>query len=34
MAMMAQAERSDAKTAIEPGSQDLEITLAMSFELQ
>ena len=34
MAMMAQAERSDAKTAIEPGSQDLEITLGMSFELQ
>jgi len=34
MAMMAQAERSDAKTGIEPGSQDLEITLAMSFELQ
>ena len=34
MAMMAQAERSDAKTAIEPGSQDLELTLAMSFELQ
>ena len=33
MAMMAQAERSDAKTAIEPGSQDLEITLGMSFEL-
>ena len=34
MAMMAQAERSDAKTGIEPGSQDLEITLGMSFELQ
>jgi uncharacterized protein YggE len=34
MAMMAQAERSDAKTAIEPGSQDLEITLGMSFELE
>ena len=35
MAMMAQAERSaDAKTSIDPGSQDLEVTLAMSFELQ
>ena len=35
MVMMAQAERSaDAKTSIDPGSQDLEITLAMSFELQ
>jgi uncharacterized protein YggE len=35
MVMMAQAERSmDAKTSIAPGSQDLEITLAMSFELQ
>ena len=34
MPMMAQAERSDAKTSIEPGSQDLEVTLAMSFELQ
>jgi uncharacterized protein YggE len=35
MVMMAQAERSmDAKTSIAPGSQDLEVTLAMSFELQ
>jgi len=34
MGMVAQAERSDAKTGIDPGSQDLEITLAMSFELQ
>ena len=34
MAMMAKAERSDASTSIDPGSQDLEITLAMSFELQ
>ncbi len=35
MPMMAQAERSsDAKTGIDPGSQDLEVTLAMSFELQ
>jgi uncharacterized protein YggE len=34
MVMMAQAERSDAKTSIEPGSQDLDVTLAMSFELQ
>ena len=35
MAMTAQAERSsDAKTSIDPGSQDLEVTLAMSFELQ
>jgi len=34
-AMMAQAERSaDAKTSIDPGSQDLEVTLMMSFELQ
>ena len=33
--MMAQAERSsDAKTGIDPGSQDLEVSLAMSFELQ
>ena len=35
MAMMAQAERSsDAKTSIDPGTQDLEVSLAMSFELQ
>ena len=34
MVAMAQAERSDAKTGIDPGSQDLEVTLAMSFELQ
>ena len=35
MAVMAQAERSsDAKIGIDPGSQDLEVTLAMSFELQ
>ena len=34
IAMMAKAERSDASTSIDPGSQDLEITLAMSFELQ
>jgi uncharacterized protein YggE len=35
MVMMAQAERSsDAKTGIDPGSQDLEVSLAMSFELQ
>ena len=34
-AMMAQAERSaDAKTSIDPGSQDLEVTLAMTFEAQ
>lgn len=31
--MMAKAER-DASTSIDPGSQDLEVTLAMSFELQ
>ena len=31
---MAKAERSDASTSIDPGSQDIEITLAMSFELQ
>jgi len=33
MAMMAKAERGDASTSIDPGSQDLEISLAMSFEL-
>ena len=33
MAMMAKAERS-ADTSIDPGSQDLEVTLAMSFDLQ
>ncbi|MEO7814975.1 MAG: SIMPL domain-containing protein [Sphingomicrobium sp.] len=33
MAMMAKAERS-ADTSIDPGSQDLEVSLAMSFELQ
>ena len=34
-AMMAQAERSaDAKTSIDPGSQELEVTLAMTFEAQ
>ena len=34
MVMMAKAERSDASTSIDPGSQDLEVSLAMSFELQ
>jgi len=34
MAMMAKAERGDSSTSIDPGSQDLEITLAMSFELR
>ena len=33
MAMMAKAERS-ADTSIDPGSQDLEVTLSMSFDLQ
>ena len=33
MAMMAKAERGS-DTSIDPGSQDLEVTLAMSFELQ
>ena len=33
MAMLAKAERG-ADTSIDPGSQDLEVTLAMSFELQ
>jgi uncharacterized protein YggE len=32
--VMMQAERSDAKTAIEPGSQDLQVSVSMSFELQ
>jgi uncharacterized protein YggE len=32
--MMVSAERSDAKTGIDPGTQDLQISLAMSFELQ
>lgn len=37
MPMYARAESAmaaDAKTSIDPGSQDLEVTLAMSFELQ
>ena len=34
MAMMAKAERGDASTSIDPGSQDLEVMLAMSFELR
>ena len=37
MPMYARAEgamAADAKTSIDPGSQDLEVTLAMSFELQ
>ena len=34
MQMMAKAERGDASTSIDPGSQDLEISLAMSFELR
>ena len=33
MVAMAKAERS-ADTSIDPGSQDLEVTLAMSFDLQ
>ena len=33
MVMMAKAERS-ADTSVDPGSQDLEITLSMSFDLQ
>lgn len=33
VAMMAKSERA-ADTSIDPGSQDLEVTLAMSFELQ
>lgn len=33
MVMMASAER-DAKTSIEPGSQDLQVSVSMSFELQ
>ncbi len=33
MVMMAKAERS-ADTSIDPGSQDLEVTLSMSFDLQ
>ena len=33
MVMLAKAERS-ADTSIDPGSQDLEVTLAMSFDLQ
>ena len=28
------AMQADAKTSIDPGSQDLEVSLAMSFELQ
>jgi len=34
MVMMARSEAADAKTSIDPGTQDLEVTLAMSFELQ
>jgi uncharacterized protein YggE len=34
MVMMAQARSADAKTEIDPGSQDLDVTLAMTFELQ
>ena len=34
VAMMARAEGADAKTSIDPGSQDLQVTIAMSVELQ
>ncbi len=34
VAMVARAEGADAKTSIDPGSQDLQVNLAMSFELQ
>lgn len=34
VAMMARAEGADAKTSIDPGSQDLQVSVAMSFELQ
>jgi len=36
MPMYARAEAgmADAKTTIDPGSQDLEVSLSMSFELQ
>ncbi len=34
MVMMARAEGADAKTSIDAGSQDLQVTIAMSVELQ
>ena len=34
MVMMARAESADAKTAVDPGEQQLQVTVAMSFELQ
>ena len=34
MPMMMRAEAADAKTVVEPGSQDVQVSIAMSFELQ